>query len=59
MLPKPISRAQNIFISAFATMLAPSPNSRSRGTMPNDPRVFALTGFILRRRGQEEEGCRV
>ena len=26
--------------------------------MPNDPRLFEVTGFILRRRGQQEEGLR-
>jgi hypothetical protein len=24
--------------------------------LPNDPRLFELTGYILRRRGQQEEG---
>jgi tetratricopeptide (TPR) repeat protein len=28
----------------------------ARRTLPNDPRVFELTGYILRRRGQREEG---
>src|SRR3954465_2258752 len=28
----------------------------ARGALPNDPRLFELTGFILRRRGQREEG---
>jgi TolB-like protein/class 3 adenylate cyclase/Tfp pilus assembly protein PilF len=27
-------------------------------TLPNDPRVFELTGYIARRRGQHEEGLR-
>jgi tetratricopeptide (TPR) repeat protein len=26
--------------------------------LPNDPRLFELTGYILRRRGQHEEGLR-
>jgi len=30
----------------------------ARRALPNDPRLFALTGFILRRRGQQEEGLR-
>ena len=30
----------------------------ARRTLPNDPRVFELTGYILRRRGQPEEGLR-
>src|SRR5215831_16020440 len=29
-----------------------------RQALPNDPRVFELTGYILRRRGQQEEGLR-
>ena len=28
----------------------------ARGALPNDPRLFELTGYIVRRRGQEEEG---
>ena len=28
----------------------------ARRALPNDPRLFELTGYILRRRGQEEEG---
>ena len=28
----------------------------ARQALPNDPRLFALTGYILRRRGQQEEG---
>ncbi len=30
----------------------------ARRVLPNDPRIFELTGFILRRRGQQEEGLR-
>jgi TolB-like protein/class 3 adenylate cyclase/Tfp pilus assembly protein PilF len=29
-----------------------------RGTMPNSPRIFELTGFIARRRGAHDEGVR-
>jgi TolB-like protein/Tfp pilus assembly protein PilF len=29
-----------------------------RRALPNDPRLFELTGFILRRRGDQEEGLR-
>jgi TolB-like protein/Tfp pilus assembly protein PilF len=28
----------------------------ARQALPNDPRIFELTGYILRRRGQQEEG---
>ena len=30
----------------------------ARPTLRNDPRLFELTGYILRRRGQQEEGLR-
>jgi TolB-like protein/class 3 adenylate cyclase/Flp pilus assembly protein TadD len=30
----------------------------ARRSLPNDPRLFELTGYILRRRGQQEEGAR-
>ena len=30
----------------------------ARRALPNDPRLFQLTGYILRRRGQQEEGLR-
>src|SRR4029077_15743121 len=30
----------------------------ARRVLPNDPRLFELTGYILRRRGQQEEGLR-
>ncbi len=30
----------------------------ARRTLPNDPRVFELIGYIARRRGQQEEGLR-
>src|SRR5207302_5817843 len=29
-----------------------------RRALPNDPRIFELTGYILRRRGQQAEGLR-
>src|SRR4030095_214248 len=29
-----------------------------RRSLPNDPRIFELTGYILRRRGAQEEGLR-
>jgi TolB-like protein/Tfp pilus assembly protein PilF len=31
---------------------------RARRALPNDPRLFELTGYILRRRGDQEEGLR-
>ena len=30
----------------------------ARRTLPNDPRLFELAGYVLRRRGQSEEGLR-
>ncbi len=30
----------------------------ARKSLPNDPRVFELTGYITRRRGQDEEGVK-
>ena len=30
----------------------------ARQALPNDPRLFELTGYILRRRGQQDEGLR-
>jgi serine/threonine-protein kinase len=30
----------------------------ARRTLPNDPHIFEVTGYILRRRGQQEEGLR-
>jgi serine/threonine-protein kinase len=30
----------------------------ARRSLPNDPRIFKLIGYILRRRGQQEEGVR-
>src|SRR5206468_182759 len=30
----------------------------ARRALPNDPRLFELSGYILRRRGQQEEGLR-
>ena len=30
----------------------------ARRTLPNDPQIFELTGYIARRRGQQEEGLR-
>jgi serine/threonine protein kinase/Tfp pilus assembly protein PilF len=30
----------------------------ARRALPNDPRLFELTGYILQRRGQQEEGLR-
>src|SRR5881394_1901082 len=54
MLAKRIWRARNIFIIAGALAELES----ARRALPNDPRLFELTGYILRRRGQQEEGLK-
>ena len=59
MLAKRIWRGRNICISAlrdYAGALAEL--EVARRSLPNDPRIFELTGYILRRRGQQEEGLR-
>src|SRR6266480_3281794 len=40
----------------YAGALAELENGRR--SLPNDPRLYELTGYILRRRGQQEEGLR-
>ena len=40
----------------YAGALAELENARQ--SLPNHPRLFELTGYILRRRGQQEEGLR-
>jgi TolB-like protein/Tfp pilus assembly protein PilF len=51
-----LARAQYLYYGRrdYAGALAELEIAR-RG-LPNDPRLFELTGFILRRRGQQEEG---
>jgi TolB-like protein/Tfp pilus assembly protein PilF len=51
-----LARAQYLYygLRDYAGALAELEIAR-RG-LPNDPRLFELTGYILRRRGQEEEG---
>ncbi len=51
-----LARAQYLYFGLrdYAGALAELEIAR-RG-LPNDPRLFELTGFILRRRGQHEEG---
>src|SRR5205814_5525177 len=53
-----LARAQYLYYGRrdYAGALAELEIAR-RG-LPNDPRLFELTGFILRRRGQQEEGLR-
>ena len=51
-----LARAQYLYygLRDYAGALAELEIAR-RG-LPNDPRLFELTGYILRRRGQQEEG---
>jgi tetratricopeptide (TPR) repeat protein len=51
-----LARAQYLYygLRDYADALAELEIAR-RG-LPNDPRLFELTGYILRRRGQQEEG---
>src|SRR5712671_6284654 len=53
-----LARAQYLYygLRDYAGALAQLEIAR-RG-LPNDPRLFELTGYILRRRGQQEEGLR-
>ena len=50
-------RGRTICIVVLATTMVPWLNWKmARRSLPNDPRLFELTGYILRRRGQPEEG---
>jgi tetratricopeptide (TPR) repeat protein len=53
-----LARAQYLYYGRrdYAGALAELESVRK--TLPNDPRLFELTGYILRRRGQQEEGLR-
>ena len=53
-----LARAQYLYygLRDYAGALAELESARR--TLPNDPRLFELTGYILRRRGQQEEGLR-
>ena len=45
------------FTTACVTTTERSRNWRKRGGLPNDPRLYAFTGYILRRHGKAEERC--
>ena len=53
-----LARAQYLYYCRrdYANALAELENARR--SLPNDPRILELTGYILRRRGQQEEGLR-
>jgi TolB-like protein/Tfp pilus assembly protein PilF len=53
-----LARAQYLYYGRRDYAGALAELERVRRALPNDPRLFELTGYILRRRGQQEEGLR-
>jgi len=53
-----LARAQYLYFGRRDYAGALSELEIARKTLPNDPRLFVLTGYILRRRGDQEEGLR-
>jgi tetratricopeptide (TPR) repeat protein len=53
-----LARAQYLYFGLRDYDGALAELESARKTLPNDPRLFELTGYILRRRGQQEEGLR-
>ncbi len=53
-----LARAQYLYRGHRDYANALAELEKARRSLPNDPRIFALTGYILRRRGQQEEGLR-
>jgi TolB-like protein/Flp pilus assembly protein TadD len=53
-----LARAQLLYFGPRDYANALTELETARPSLPNDPRIFELTGFILRRRGQQEEGLR-
>src|SRR5207244_11720063 len=51
-----LARAQYLYFGLRDYAGALAELESARRTLPNDPRLFELTGYILRRRGQQEEG---
>jgi TolB-like protein/Tfp pilus assembly protein PilF len=51
-----LARAQYLYMGLRDYAGALAELEIARRALPNDPRVFEFTGFILRRRGQQEEG---
>jgi len=52
------ARAQYLYFGRRDYAGALAELERVRRALPNDPRLFELTGYILRRRGDREEGLR-
>src|SRR5436190_1925753 len=53
-----LARAQYLYFGLRDYAGALAELESARRTLPNDPRIFEWTGYILRRRGQPEEGLR-
>jgi TolB-like protein/Tfp pilus assembly protein PilF len=53
-----LARAQFLYYGRRDYVGALAELESVRRVLPNDPRIFELTGYILRRRGQQEEGLR-
>ena len=51
-----LARAQYLYYGLRDYAGALAELETARRALPNDPRLFELTGYILRRRGQQEEG---
>jgi serine/threonine-protein kinase len=51
-----LARAENLYRGYLDYDGALAELNIARRTLPNDPRVWELTGYILRRRGKHEEG---
>ena len=51
-----LARAQYLYYGLRGYAAALAELEIARRALPNDPRVFELTGYILRRRGQQQEG---
>ena len=53
-----LARAQYLYYGAHDYNGSLAELERARRALPNDPRLFEVTGYILRRRGQQEDGLR-
>src|SRR5437588_10710623 len=53
-----IARAHYLYMGRRYYQGALAELATARRSLPNDPRLLELTGFILRRHGQQEEGLR-
>ena len=53
-----LARAQYLYVGLRDYAGALAELESAWRALPNDPRIFEVTGYILRRRGQQEEGLR-